>query len=217
MAFQIFEPDVTFTDYGLVILSVLLAVLLYRTNSKNKELKMFSILFFLSLAFASFFGGTAHGFFPDTNAFVHIALWKLTLTSLGLAALFSWVIAGNITFPKYKSVIFYLASLEFLVYVLYIIFINSEFKIAIYNYIPPTIFLLISLIEVYTRQKDKLIGLGIVGILLTFIAAWIQQAQISIHSIYFNYNALYHLIQAGALILIFFAFRFITSHKKVRK
>lgn len=216
MAFQIFEPDVTLTDYVIVILSALLAMLLYHKNSKDKNFKILSVLFFLSLALASFFGGTVHGFFPNTASFIHITLWKLTLISIGLAALFSWLISGNIIFPKYRKLIFCLASLEFLAYILYILFVNSEFKIAIYNYIPPTIFLLISLVVVYIRRKDKQIGLGVIGILLTFIAAWIQQTQISLHATYFNHNALYHLIQAIALILIFIALKHISKNKVKR-
>jgi hypothetical protein len=38
---------------------------------------------------------------------------------------------------------------------------------------------------------------------LTLVAAAVQQARIALHPTYFNHNALYHLLQAIALFLIF--------------
>jgi hypothetical protein len=42
---------------------------------------------------------------------------------------------------------------------------------------------------------------------LSFVAAAVQQTETSLHPLYFNHNALYHLIQAFALLLIFLAAR----------
>jgi hypothetical protein len=83
------------------------------------------------------------------------------------------------------------------------------------HYIPAIIFLFIAFGILYFRKKNTLILLGLVGIILTFIAAWIQQSQIALHPIYFNHNALYHLVQAIALLLIFFALKKIVS--RIRK
>src|SRR5205823_6043329 len=52
-----------------------------------------------------------------------------------------------------------------------------------------------------------LIAIGVAGLGLIFIAAAAQQARIALHPRYFNHNALYHLIQALALWLLFLGLR----------
>ena len=42
---------------------------------------------------------------------------------------------------------------------------------------------------------------------VTLVAAAIQQLEIGIHPTYFNHNALYHLLQAVGLVLLMIAFR----------
>ncbi len=214
MAFQILEPDVALTDYGLAFLSFILAVLIYRMKTKNQRLKLIITLFYISLALASAIGGTVHGFFPEKDSLGHGVLWKLTLISIGVTALLSWIMAGELLWPKYRKIIVYLASAEFILYALYVIFINQEFKTAVYNYVPAIVLLLFSLIYIYVKSKKRLLLAGILGIFLTFIAAWIQQSQIALHPMYFNHNALYHLIQMIALLLIFSAFKFILGETK---
>jgi hypothetical protein len=57
---------------------------------------------------------------------------------------------------------------------------------------------------------------GVTGLALTFVAAAVQQLRIAIHPVYFNHNALYHVIQAGALLLIFVAARFTVTSTSAR-
>ena len=210
------QPDVALTDFFLALGTLVLGLIILNIKVKSK-IKFTIFLFYISLALSSLIGGIVHGFFPYSGLLVNLILWKATMICLGLVSLFSWLIAGNIILPKYKKLILYLASFEFLLYSVYIIFVNSQFKIAIYNYVPATIFLLVSLGILYFRKKDNPILLGIIGIILTFIAAWIQQAQISLHPIYFNHNALYHFVQAIALLLIFFALRKVTLKGEIKK
>ena len=201
------EIDVTLTDYALAFLSIFLASILYRIKTSNREIKVYSSMLFVSLAFASFFGGTAHGFFPDKNLFSYLLVWKLSLVFIGLSALFLWGIVGNIDFPRYKKKIFYLALVEFIAYIVVIVFVNSSFVVAIINYLIPVIFLLVSFIKLHLNEKNKNLLLGIFGISFTLIAALVQILKIPLHPIYFGYNAFYHLIQAVGLVLIFIALR----------
>ena len=50
------------------------------------------------------------------------------------------------------------------------------------------------------------------SIILTFIAAFIQQSELAIHPIYFNHNALYHILQAVALIMIFITLKYLIKN-----
>ncbi len=210
------QPDVALTDFFLVLETLILGLIILNIRIKSK-IKLTIFLFYVSLALSSLIGGIVHGFFPYSGSLANLILWKATMICLGLVSLFSWLIAGNIILPKYKKLILYIALLELFLYSAYIIFINSQFKIAIYNYFPATIFLLISLCILYFRKKDNTILLGIIGIILTFIAAWIQQAQISLHLVYFNHNAFYHVVQAIALLLIFFALRKMVLKGEIKK
>ena len=47
--------------------------------------------------------------------------------------------------------------------------------------------------------------LCLAGIISTFAAAGVQQTGLAMHPIYFNHNALYHLIQGLALFMVFWS------------
>lgn len=205
---SLYQPDVALTDFLLALETIVLALVIIRLK-KRYRLNIIIFLFYISLALSSLIGGTVHGFFPQSGSLGNLILWKATMVSLGLVTLFSWVIVGTIILPRYNRAILCLASLWFFLYSAYVIFVNSQFKIAIYNYIPATILFLISLFYLYFKSKRHTILLGVIGILLTFLSSWIQQNKIDLHPVYFNHNATYHLIQMFALLFIFIAFKFI--------
>ena len=92
-------------------------------------------------------------------------------------------------------------------YSAYVVFWDQRFMFAILNYLPATFFLFLSFLR-QIRLGEKRPGLfGAASVVLTLVAAAIQQLQIAIHPIYFNQNALYHLLQAAALALLMVAFR----------
>ncbi|MGH9399050.1 MAG: DUF6962 family protein [Thermoanaerobaculia bacterium] len=49
-----------------------------------------------------------------------------------------------------------------------------------------------------------------------FIAAGIEQAGVGLHPVYLDHNALYHVIQAGALLMLFLGFRWFMVSRGVR-
>ncbi len=204
------QPAVAITDFLLAFETIILGWVILNIRSKSR-VRLFVFLFYISLALGSILGGIVHGFFPEAGSFWNLILWKSTMISIGLVALFAWLIAGDLVLSKYNKLILYLAPFEFLLYSFFIIFVSSKFNTAILNYLPAIIFLFIAFSILYFRRKNLSILLGLVGIILTFISAWIQQAQIALHPIYFNHNALYHLVQAIALLLIFFALKKIIS------
>jgi hypothetical protein len=75
------------------------------------------------------------------------------------------------------------------------------------HYLPAAVFLLAVFGSHYARRRDPPHLWGAIALLLTFAAAGVQQAQIGLHPVLFNHNALYHLIQAVALFLLFLAAR----------
>jgi len=202
------EPDVALTDYGLAIECMVLAGLIYAYGAQGNALRFRFIAFFIALGVAALIGGTFHGFFGNQSPLGLTVLWPATLVAIGMAALALWSIGATLIFSeRVANWVLWGALFAFGVYVLLILFSSRAFWIAIINYIPAAIFLFVALLVMYSRNGMRYLLVGVGGIVLTFIAATIQYTGISIHPRYFNHNALYHLIQAVALFLIYWTAR----------
>jgi hypothetical protein len=66
----------------------------------------------------------------------------------------------------------------------------------------------------YIADREVAFIWGVVGLLLTFAAAAVQQAGIGLHADWFNHNALYHLMQGVALLFLFAAARAILRNRE---
>ena len=207
------EPDVTLTDYGLTIECALFAFLVYFHGDRRAPTRPWFILFFGSIGVATLTGGTVHGFFLDPETIGYRILWLSTLVAGGLAALATWAIGARLWFSeKMARWIIALATLEFVVYCAMVLYFQ-EFYITIANYLPPTLFLLIVFHKLYRHMRIRELGVGTLGLVLTFVAAGVQQGRIALHPVYFNHNAVYHIIQAVALFMIFSAARWLVKKK----
>jgi len=214
------EPDVTFTDYGLSVECALFTYLLYRQGNQRQQLQTWFIPFFASLGLAALTGGTVHGFFLDTKTTGYAILWPATLIAIGVTALAAWAIGARIQFPRpIARQIIILATIEFVGYCAIVLLITQAFWIAILNYLPAVGFLFIVFCLAYQRLRVKPLLIGLMGLVLTFVAAGVQKYRVAFHPVYFNHNALYHLIQAAALFMIFWAARWLCRDKssKVRQ
>lgn len=206
------EPDVTLTDYGLAIESALFSFSLYRREAGPHRTGF--LLFFGSLALAALAGGTVHGFFPDEGSRGYSLLWTASLLALGVTAAAGWMIGARLLFTeRIARRISALAVFAALVYGLAVLFVSQDFLIALIGYLPATLFLLVCYFIAYRREGEYAFLAGEAGFLLTLVAASVQWGRISLHPFYFNHNALYHLIQAIALLLIFWSARRLTEDR----
>jgi hypothetical protein len=127
---------------------------------------------------------------------------------LGLTALAEYGIAAHLMLSSRSSNIFILSAVGiFALYVLVVSFWDATFRIAVIDYLGGVIFLSIALLRLYSRIRIRATLIGISGLLLTVVASAVQQAHISVDPHYFNHNALYHLLEAIALFLIYRAGR----------
>ncbi len=198
------KPDVTLTDYGLAIECAVLALLLLRQGEPQEPLRIWFGLFFASVGLAALAGGTVHGFFPGEETLGHAILWPTGLIAIGFTALAGWTIGARVLLnPGPARLICVIAAIEFVGYCIVVLFINRTFTVAVMNYVPAVLFLAMAFTAIYagTHAPELLLGVG--GLLLTLVAAALQQLKIGLHPVYFDYNALYHLIQAVALLMIF--------------
>ena len=181
------------------------AVLIARTATETPVQRWF-VIFFGATAAASLAGGTVHGFFGDSKI-----LWRFVLVALGVVSASAWAIGARLLFTDRIAWFITIAALvELAVYSLVVVFVTDTFSVAVANYLPSTLFLIIAFFASYRAGAGTPVAIGLYGLLLTLVAAAVQQARIALHPVYFNHNAVYHLVQAIALFLIFRAAMFLS-------
>jgi hypothetical protein len=206
------EPDVALTDYGLTVLCAVLAHFVYRRGTPGNAFRDWFTLFFLATGAAALFGGTVHGFFEEEGSAGHAILWRATMVSIGAATLAGWAIAAQLLLSdRLSRLVTLFAGIQVALYVLLVLFLVQDFRVAIFEYLPAALFMLIGLARAYWRDRVGALAVAAAGMVLTFVAAAVQQAGIGLHPVYFNHNALYHLIQAIALVMLFLGARHLSG------
>jgi hypothetical protein len=198
------EPDVTLTDFGLSLETALFAYLLARQPARSPALRSAFVLFFGATSLAALTGGIVHGFCHDPHSTGRRVLWPATLGAIGLASLAAWTIGLRlIVAAPVASLLTAVAALEFVAYCIMVLRGRQQFSVAVINYLPATTFLLIVFARRFAHHREQPVLAGLAGIVLTGVAAGVQQRRIALHARYFNHNAFYHLLQAIALFLFF--------------
>jgi hypothetical protein len=202
------EPAVSLTDLGLAVENTVFVALLARHREATPDLRRWWMLFFASLALAAWLGFLSHGFFADKTGTLHRWLWAVTLLSIGVTALAASAVAARLVLDAPAAHRAVRGALMLLaVYGLAILAGYRRFGIAIVAYAPAILFLLTAFVIRARRTPARHWWLGIGGLALTMLAAAIQQLGIGLHPVHFNHNALYHVIQALALWLLYEAAR----------
>ncbi len=185
--------------------------LLYKLQPPQTSLRRLLILLFISLGTASLFGALFHAFFPEKATTAGgFMTWMLVANSIGVTASVVWCINALL----FRGTSFFKAMLPFAVIYMAIfayamLYINYQFKTIIFFYAPPMVILALASLLKFSRERVYAWIWLFVSVMLSFVAATIQYLQISIHPVYFNYNALYHVIQAISLAIIFLSFRLV--------
>ncbi len=205
------EPAVTLTDLGLAVECAWFVVLLVRHAARTESLRDWFIAFFAATGIAAFLGAMTHGFVTDPQSTLYRTLWIGIFAAIGLAAVSSWAVGSRLILSDATArAVIACAFVAFGIYVAIVLFVSQSFAVAIIHYLPSAVYLLIAFTVAYRRHRMRFLAAGIAGILLTFLAALVQQGEFGFQALYLDHNALYHLIQAGALLLIFFAARGLT-------
>lgn len=200
------EPAVTLTDYALAVECAAFVIALSRLDARDKELCFWFVVFFASIGAASILGGTVHGFLLAASSPGRRILWPATIISILVTSFAAWNIGAFLKLDERKgALVRRLALAQLVLFALVALFVTSKFYVGIIAYLPSTLFLLFALVTTYIRRPDRGIRWGITGLGLTLVAAVVQQVRVGIHPVYFNHNALYHVIQGAALGMIFVA------------
>jgi len=199
------EPAVTLTNFAITFLCVVFVWKLWAYPVEKKSLQHSFIGLFACAGLASLWGGLVHGFLPPEDSFWTTFFWQLTLITVGVSAYNLWLINFQLLFSdRIIKQLRLVMRVLVLLYSLAIIFVTQEFIVAIISYIPPAFILFLLLLMRVIRTPTRFNWAGLVGLLLTFFAAYIQQAEIGIHPVYFNHNVLYHCLQALGLWGLYF-------------
>jgi hypothetical protein len=206
------EPDVALTDYAVALEAALLIWLLPRGRGHANKLRLWFVLFFASVGAASVLGGTAHGFFLDAQAPGHAMLWTATLLAMGVTALSMWAIGATLLFSRrVVRWVLVAAAAQGVSYAAVVLFVSQQFWVGIADNLPAILFLLIALGVTARRHRQPILWLAAAGPVLVLVAAVLQQLRVGMHPVYFNHNAVYHVLQAVAIYLLFLGGRWLLT------
>lgn len=203
MRVMVTEPTTMLTDY---VLGVLCALFGWRLWVMGQAPMHTSVKYWAwgmgSLAAASVAGGTVHGWTLILAEPVLSALWKGAGLAVGVAnfCFFSGTLTASVTSPIRQWVM----AIPCLQLAGYIVWMSghSDFEYVIWNY--GVTFVIIFLIQVHDGlvRKAPPAGWIIAGVLVSFLAAFVQQSGMVLHSS-FNHNDLYHVVQMAGVTLLY--------------
>ena len=204
----IHDPDVVFTDLGLAGLGAYLGWRLWNAPDRA-TLRMAGAILLGGLASAALWGAIFHGFFPAGTAtpagfivWIPVALSVMTvgatLLDLGLRVLMPRLA------PPLRRVIVAPYAVAFAAVVL---LVDESFSTIVRFYGPAVVFFLIAAAREAMRTRAVGWTLITAGFAVSLGAAVLQQMRVAIHPVYFDHNAVYHVVQGGAVILLYVGLR----------
>ena len=204
------DPDVVYTDLGLAVLGAYLAWRLWRERGGMARA---GAVIMGALASAAFFGAVFHAFFPSNTetragfyAWIPVSL-SIMVVSCTLLALGLRVLVPGLG----KNVRQLLVAAYCVTFAYVVLFVDESYGTIVRFYAPTLILFLIAAVREALRQQTRAWWLLSAAFALSIVAALLQQMKVALHLIYFDHNALYHVLQGIALVLLYFGFRRATS------
>ena len=205
---MVHDPDVAITDLGLALLGGYLGWRLWRASGPRMLLKIGAVLMG-GLASAALWGAVFHGFFPaGTATLPGFLAWVPVALSIVVAASAMLGLSLRLLLPRMQVrarravVATYAAS-----FTVVVLLVDESFSSIVYFYTPALILLLIAAGQQAIRSRDTGWTLISIGLIMSALAAVLQQARVAIHPIYFDHNAVYHVVQGIALVFLYFGWR----------
>lgn len=202
------EPAVVLTDLGLAILGAWLGWRLWRAAG-TRTLPRSGALLLTGLASAALWGAIFHAFFPEDTAtpggfiaWIPVAL-SILVVAATLLALALRVLAPGLAPAVRRALVAVYAA----VFVAVVLLVDESFSTIVRFYGPVLLLFLIASLWQAIRSSSGGWMLITTAFVCSALAAALQQAQVSIHPVYFDHNAVYHLAQGVAVVLLYFGFR----------
>lgn len=199
------QPSVALTDLVLAVESILIFYLLPSRTSAVRLRNALRLLF-AALAGAALLGFVVHGFLVDKSSLAYRLSWIGTLLAIGVMTFAMVWMATRLCCTESAGRWIVRASLLLLSgYALLVLLGFRRFGLAVAVYLPALLFLLTAFVIQYRCSHIPGSLLGAISLLLSVLAAAVQQSGVSLHPEYLDHNTLYHLIQAVALWILYLA------------
>jgi uncharacterized protein DUF6962 len=209
---RIHEPDVAITDLGLAILggyfSWRLSTTLRKDGGDREGLGKAGVVIMGGLASAALFGAIFHAFFPAKTASLpgRLAWVPVVLSIVTVAGTLLWL-ALTLLLPRLPhGVTRSLLMVYCVTFAAVALLVDDSFTGIVRFYGPALILTLIAAGLQAARTRSTGWALIAGGFTISIVAAVLQQAGVSIHPRYFNHNAVYHVVQGMAVVLLYYGF-----------
>lgn len=209
---RIHEPDVVFTDLGLALLGAFFAWRLWRAGSwelgAGRGQRAGAVLMG-GLSSAAFWGAIFHAFFPDDTATTagFIAWIPVSLSIVVAAATMLHLALGLLPARLSPGARRAIAALYAAAFAGVVLLVDESFTSIVRFYVPALLLFLVGAGRQAIRTGDRGWRLIAIGLIMSAGAAVLQQAKVAIHPVYFDHNAVYHVVQAVALVFLYIGFR----------
>jgi hypothetical protein len=202
------EPAVVLTDLGLAVLGGWLGWRLWKVAGERPLPRAGSVLL-AGLASAALWGAIFHAFFPqDTATFGGFIAWIPVALSILLVAATLLDLTLRILAPRLgQAVRLALVAIYSIAFVAVVLLVDESFSTIVRFYGPVVVLFLATALWQAIRSASRGWMLIAAAFIFSVGAAMLQQAQVSLHPVYFDYNAVYHVVQAVAVVLLYFGFR----------
>jgi hypothetical protein len=202
------DPDVVFTDLGLALLGGYLAWRLWNAPGPRMLLRTGALLMG-GLASAALWGAVFHAFFPAGTATpAGFLVWVPVALSIVVAAAVMLELSLRLLVPRIQLGVRRSIVATYAVgFAVVVLLVHESFSSIVYFYTPALILLLIAAGQQALRSRDAGWTLITTGLIMSAGAAVLQQAKVSVHPVYFDHNAVYHVVQGIALVFLYFGWR----------
>ena len=201
------DPDVVITDLGLALLGGYFGWRLWSKPGQGKRLRA-AALIMAGLASAAFWGALFHALFPSGTATrPGLLAWAPVVLSIVVAAVAMLRLAGLLLVPQLTPALIRLVTIGYAVsFIVFALLIDDSYTSVVYFYVPALLLLLSGAFRLAIRGHRGWL-LVATGLLVSLMAAILQQLRVRIHPVYFDHNAVYHLVQATALVLLYYGWQ----------
>jgi hypothetical protein len=205
---SIHDPDVVFTDLGLAILAGWLAWRLATAPGRGALPRAGAVLLG-GLASAAFWGAVFHAFFPeDTATLPGFIAWIPVALSILVVGATLLELSLRLLAPRLPhSIRRVLVATYAAAFAVVVLLVDESFSSIVRFYAPPLVLFLVAAVQQAIRSASAGWALIAVAFTVSAGAAVLQQAQVSIHPVYFDHNAVYHVVQAVAVVLLYLGFQ----------
>lgn len=199
---MIAEPVTMLTDYALAGVTAALARMLWRAR-EGRPARSYWTLAFAALALGALLGGTWHGLAPALGGTARSALWKATVLAVGVASFAMLAGSARAVVPaRFARALVAIAAAKLAVYSAWVALRDDDYiwVIADTGSALAAVAALHGWSALARRDAASRWMLGGVGV--SVLAAAVQASGFDPLP-GFNHNDLYHVIQVGAMLLLY--------------